>query len=132
MFKWNIHIVVLISLGLLFVSNNRVYGDILENINQAFRSGNCNDLKRWFSDKTELMIEHQEQVCDKQQAQQIIKNFFSKHPPVQFSIKHQGGKGEYKYYIGTMKTKNENYRIYFLIGKEKNKSYIQQVRIKKE
>ncbi len=102
---------------------------IPEQIPVAIRSGNAALLAQHFNSLVELVILDKEDVYSKEQAEKIIKDFFSSHLPVQFTIKHQGGKTQSRYAIGQLVTKSGTYRVYFLLKWTDGKAFIHQLRI---
>ncbi|HKI87962.1 MAG TPA: DUF4783 domain-containing protein [Draconibacterium sp.] len=97
----------------------------------SFQSGNAKVLSRYFNQNVDLVVLDDQNVYSKAQAQQIVGNFFSNYPPESFSIVHDSGKEGSKYVIGTLKTKNGSFRVYFLLKQNEGKEYIHQLRIEK-
>ena len=93
--------------------------DIKQDIITAFRNGNAQILSNFFNKNIELVILDKEDIYSKAQAQLILQDFFSKHKPLKFDILHKGGKENSKYSIGKLKTKQGNFRVYFLIKNKK-------------
>ncbi len=117
---------------LSFVVSLSTFAQIPDAITQCIKSGNSDELAKYFNDDVELVILDKEDVYSRYQAQQILKNFFSNHHPTSFSIIHEGGKEGSFFAIGTLKTSNGNYRIYFLIKKKSGRELIHQMRIEDE
>jgi hypothetical protein len=103
-------------------------GDIPQAVIDAFRTGNTAVLSGYFSTSIELAILDQEDIYSKQQAELIIKEFFSKHVPSSFVILHKGGKEGSQYAIGNLTTSSGNFRVTLLIKQKENKPYIHQLR----
>jgi hypothetical protein len=103
-------------------------GDIPQAVIDALRSGNTTVLSGYFSTSIELAILDQEDIYSKQQAELIIKDFFSKHVPSSFVILHKGGKEGSQYAIGNLTTSSGNFRVTLLIKQKENKPYIHQLR----
>ncbi|MCK4664538.1 MAG: DUF4783 domain-containing protein [Bacteroidales bacterium] len=120
---------LVISLSVNFSFANT---SIPEEIIIAFKTGNSNELVKYFNNDIELVILEKEDVYSKVQAGLIIKNFFSKHSPTGFNIIHQGGNETSKYAIGKLQTSNGDYRIYLLLKIIDNQPIIHQLRIEKE
>jgi hypothetical protein len=103
-------------------------GDIPQAVIDAIRSGNTTALSGYFNTSIELAILDQEDIYSKQQAELIIKEFFTKHVPSSFVILHKGGKEGSQYAIGNLTTSSGNYRVTLLIKQKDNKPYIHQLR----
>lgn len=113
-------------------ATNAISSNIPDEIISAIKSGNAKDLAKYFNQNIELVILNEEDVYSKAQAELIIKDFFSKNPPSDFVILHQGGKEGARYAIGSLKSSNGNFRVYFLLKIKTDQPYIQQMRIEKE
>jgi hypothetical protein len=62
----------------------------------------------------------------------MIGDFFKKYPPHNFTIIHQGGKGDSRYVIGNLAVEGDRFRVYFLVKSQNNIAYIHQLRIEKQ
>ena len=109
-----------------------VKAQIPDEIILSLKSGNAKVLSNYFNQNVELVVLDNDNVYSKAQAQQIVSNFFSSFTPENFTILHKGGKEGAKYVIGTLKTKNGNFRVYFLLKQNDGKDYIHQLRIEKQ
>jgi hypothetical protein len=103
-----------------------------EVIINAIKGGNAKELAKYFNQNIELVILTEENVYSKTQAELILKDFFSKNTPSDFTILHQGGKESAQYAIGSLKTSTGNYRIYFLLKIKTDQPFIHQLKIEKE
>jgi len=75
------------------------------------------------------MILDNEDVYSKSQAELIMKDFFSKYPPAEFVIVHEGGREASRYAIGRLVTEKTVFRLYFLLQKLEDNFFIHQMRI---
>ncbi len=107
-------------------------GDIPEGILVAMKSGNAAALSKYFFTNIELTVNDIEGIYSKGQAELIIRDFFSKHVPNNFTILHKGGKEGSRYGIGTLFSSDGEFRVTMLIKMSENQSYIHQLRIEKE
>lgn len=103
-----------------------------DNINLALKTGNTTELLKYCSSNVELIFDNKEGVYSKSQASMILKDFFAKSKPSNFSITHEGGKEGAKYVIGKLVTNNGDYRVHYFIKKENSKSFVYQLRITQE
>ena len=88
-------------------------GDLMGNVKSAVKAGSSKDLARNFGSMVEITLENGDATSySGTQAEFVMKNFFSKNPPVDFSYSHQGAsdKGQ-KYAIGTYTSKNGTYTV---------------------
>jgi len=116
--------------GFTFIHLNpeNALDDITKNVASAIRKGSASELAVYFNSSIDLTVPGKEGSFSKAQAEQIVKDFFSKNTPKSFEIKHQGKSADgSNYAIGTLVTNNGNFRTYFLIKNISNKNYIQQL-----
>lgn len=108
--------------------------EIFENISSAIKTGDSRQLSRYFNTNVDLTILNQEEVYSKAQAEQVLKDFFSKNSPKTFSIIHKGlSKEGSKYAIGNLLTnQGVTYRTYMYVKQAGGVEYIQELRFEKE
>ena len=121
--------IIILSTISLFLMLRASGGDITDDIINAFKSGNAATIAKYFNATIELTLHNKEDIYSKTQAERILKDFFSQHPPSKFTLLHQGGKESSKYAIGNLTAGNKNYRITFLLKSMNNKVFIHQLRI---
>ena len=123
-----------IIIGLMIVFSTFGFTlEVVDDIANAIRSGNPKNISAYFIDNIDLKVIDQEDVYSKQQAEMILKNFFTKHPVKAFSMAHKSvEKNGSQYIIGTLETTNGKFRIYFLIKTTGAKTLIQQFKIENE
>jgi hypothetical protein len=131
--KMNARLAPLLSLFLLFVGLS--FGaDLLDEVANALRSGDAKSVSRYFGSSVDLSIASQEDVYSKTQAEQVLKDFFSKNQPRSFTILHKGESKEgAKYAIGRLLTaQGVSYRTYFYVKAQGNTPVIQELQFMKE
>lgn len=107
--------------------------DVIDDIAAAIRSGNPKNISKFFIDNIDLKVIEQEDVYSKQQAEMILKDFFTKHPVKAYTVAHKSQpKAGSQYVIGTLETANGKFRTYFLIKTAGAQTLIQQFRIETE
>ncbi len=125
-------LIVLAVLGLTFQSFAPPAFDIPVKIFKSIEIGDVESLSAHFSESVELILLDQEDIYSRQQATQILKDFFNKHRPVKFEVLHQGGTDKAKYAIGTLETSRGVYRVHFLVKMDDGKPLIHKLRIQEE
>ena len=128
--KFNLSLIK--SIAFLFVLITAFSFDSPNSINKALKSGDYKVIKENMNQTVELVILDKENIYSKTQAEQILKQFFQAHKPIGFEILHNGGSEKSQYYIGTLKTRKNNYRVYYLLKTKDNKSLIYQLRIEND
>lgn len=122
-------ITLTVALLLFAVSNAAIPPKIFD----AMKVGNTSELAKYFNSSLEIVILENESVYSRQQAEQVLKNFFAKNEPKNFTLLHQGGKTDTQYAIGTLETNTgKKFRVYFLVKEQANSPLIHQLRIENE
>jgi len=88
-------------------------GEEMGNVKYAMKAGSAKDLARNFSNVVEITLDGGEATnYSNTQAEFVMKNFFSKNTPVDFSVNHDGTseKGQL-YAIGTYTSKGSSYTV---------------------
>ena len=117
----------------LFITTQAGYSsEIPEQIISSFNSGDAAKLSKYFNQTIELTFFEKEEIYSKTQAEIILRDFFTKNPPKQFKILHEGGKEASKYAIGQYISNSKTYRITFLLKTINSNVFIHQLRIENE
>ncbi|MDF2436122.1 MAG: hypothetical protein K0Q95_498 [Bacteroidota bacterium] len=123
----------IVALFVIALSSLAFKLDITDDVASAIRSGNPKNISRFFIENIDLKVIDQEDVYSKQQAEMILKDFFTKHPVKSFNVAHKSEpKNGSQYVIGTLETTNGKFRTYFLIKPSGAQTLIQQFRIETE
>ena len=101
---------------LSFVAPFSLSSQLAENISiitKAISDGDAATLGNYFDASVELTVLDKQDVLDKTQATEAVKNFFLKNKPRAYNMVHQGtSKGNASHYtIGDMQTASGNYQI---------------------
>ncbi len=116
-----------------FIFSNQLQAQSFDNIANAIKNGNASALSANFVGNVEITIKDVEASYSKAQAEMVLKNFFSNHPPKSFSIAHEGTSPEgSKYFIANMNTTNGNYRTYVYAKAQSGMLIIQEIRFEQE
>ena len=88
-------------------------GDAMGNVKYAMKAGSAKDLAHNFSNVVEITLDGGDATnYSNTQAEFVMKNFFSKNTPLDFSVNHDGTseKGQL-YAIGTYTSKGGSYTV---------------------
>ncbi len=127
LFKVILIICVIISInncGYEILANN-----IPNEIINAFKNGNSKELSKYFNSNIEMTILDNEGIYSKLQAEQIIADFFTKNPPKNFQVIHQGGKEGSRYAICEYYGLEKKFRVTIYLKEIESNSLIHQLRI---
>lgn len=108
--------------------------DIYDEISNAIRTGNAKQLVAYIGPNVDLTIGSQEAVYSKVQAEQIIRDFFSKNPPKSFTVLHKGSSKEgTQYAIGNLVTASgKSFRTSFYFQHTDNSYIIKELHFESE
>jgi hypothetical protein len=119
-------IFLLISFSILFAQSE-------ENIAAALKTGNSKEIAKYFGANVNIKILNQEDIYSKNQAELILKDFFTKNTIKNYLPKHNGtSKNGAQYTIGVLNTNNGNFRVYYFLKKNTDGIQIQEFRIELE
>ena len=106
----------------------------IADISTAIRKGDAATLGNFFDAQVELATPASEDVYDKAEAIRLVKQFFAKYPPADFSQVHQGSSksNDFEYIIGNMTSGGKTFRVYFYMRRGGNKYVIQELRFDEE
>lgn len=107
-------------------------GTLPSNITEATRDGDAVELANYFNDKIELVLPSKAGVFSKQQAQFMMKDFFTSFAPRSFQIIHQGVRENATFAIGKYTHANGSFRILFLTKNDGGETLIHQLRIEQQ
>lgn len=115
---------------LLILSITLSASPVDDNLATAIKTGNSGEIASHFGNSVDLSIPNNEGVYSNIQAKLILKTFFTKNKPTDFSIVHNGdSKNNSHYSIGNLSTKNGNFRTYILYKEIDKKITILELKI---
>jgi len=105
--------------------------DVFVPIAKYMSQGDAESLSAWFADNLEITVTSGTSDSSRNQAKQILKTFFSKSTPTEFTIQHTAARGNMKYALGTMACGAENYMVTIFVSYQDKGYKIQQLKIEK-
>jgi len=132
MIKTRIILVVLTLLCILTaftIDISQSSNEVIKKVSVALKTGNSQELSKYFTPTVELEILGEENFYSIAQAEILLKDFFEKSKPSNFVINHQGVKDASSFAIGTLTIKTGNLRVSFFMKTENNTTLIHQLRI---
>lgn len=120
----------LMVMFLQFQPQEAMQGDIADELAIYFKQGNSKEIARSFASSVELIIIDHEDVYNRAQAEQILKDFFLKNPPSKTSIIHKlSNNPNYRLTILSLTSKTEKFRVTVTMKKVSNAFLITELRI---
>lgn len=130
-------ILVIFSLVLAFVSFAGTIFSVAPGVNEsiaaAIKIGNSGELAKYFNSTVEIQIPGNEGTFSKNQAEMIMKEFFTKNASAGYSTNQQGSSnGGAQFMIGTYKSGKLVFHVYILVKPVSGKMLIQQLHFENE
>lgn len=112
----NKSLIFIFLLSLFFVPSRAVNDTdtaaVFNQVLASIRTGSSRELAKHFEPSILLNLNGQNGNYSKTQAEFILKDFFRKNPPKDFTILHKGGNGGASiYYVGTYFSENSQFRV---------------------
>lgn len=100
---------------------------------QAIRKGDAHKLALSMDKSVAIKLIDQEGNYSKSQAEYVMKAFFQKYPPRNFSVKMVGKSNESgKYVIGNYTSGAQVYRVFFQMRTSGEQVFLQEIKIETE
>lgn len=111
----------------------RAQGIVVDEVNNAMKSGNVAVIARHFNDIVDITINRNQSTYSSTQAEMVLKNWFSKNTPKEYTIEHSGSSPNNKaiYCIGSIKTSTGRYKVYMFFKPEGNDYVLQEIKLQK-
>ena len=104
--------------------------DLINEVSQNFKIGNANEIAKNFNTSVELGISDESDVYSKAQAQQILRDYFNKHVPLNSSVIHViNTNPNYQIGILSLSTKTGKFRVTVTFKKTSGSFFITELRI---
>lgn len=118
---------VLLVITTLLISS-WVHAQSIEGVVAGLKKGDVAQIVSNAGSSFSLTMVDKSNNYSKDQAQQIIKDFFGKNTVKGFDVKHKGSSPNGQYAIGTLATSGGNYRVNIFMKKEGSKEVIKELR----
>ncbi len=113
---------------MLSVSNVIAQEADFELLSKIIKTGNAKDLVKQFSKNVELNINGKEATYSRAQAEAVLKDFFSKGSPEDFTFNHKGAsKAGLPYAIGEYTNSLGNYRVWIRLKVEDGRNLVDEI-----
>ena len=115
-----------------FADQNQQGQDVFVPIEKYVANGDAESLSAWFTTSLEIDILGKTSISSKQQAKQILKDFFNANTPRSFSITYRSGKAPMKYAVGSLSAGGSKFRVTIFVKTTTEGNFIENIRIEKE
>lgn len=120
---------LLFLLGLILGLSSFAQPKSIDDVIAAMKTGNASGIAKYFDAYIDITINDKSNNYSKSQGELVLKDFFSVNQVKGFEVKHKGNNDNGDYCIGTLQTKNGNYRTTVYMRLKGNKQIIQEIRI---
>jgi len=127
--EFNMKRFLFFTIGLSLILSSFSVQSSLEDVINAMKSGNASGLTKYFDNYIDITIADKSNNYSKSQGELVLKDFFSTNEVKGFEVKHKGSNDNGDYCIGTLRTKNGNYRTTVYLRLKGSKQVIQDIRI---
>jgi len=100
----------------------------IDEVAVAMRSGNVAELSKYLDNRVDITLPDKTDTYSKTQAEMIIRDFFTTNAVQTFEVKHKGENGGSEFCIGTLKTKNGDFRTVLFMRLKGDKQFLQEIR----
>ena len=97
----------------------------------ALKSGNASQLSKYFDLRVDIGLPDKSDNYSRTQAEMVIKDFFGSNGVRNFELKYKSDKGGTNYCVGTLQTRNGNYRTTLFMRQKGDKQYLQDISFQK-
>jgi len=119
----------LLLLPVLLITISSLAQSGIDDVISAMKNGNASGVTKYFDNYVDIVMPDKGSNYSKSQGELILKDFFANNGVKNFDVKHKGNNDNGDYCIGTLQTKNGNYRATVYMRLKNNKQVIQDIRI---
>jgi hypothetical protein len=106
---------------------------IFNPMKEAVKTGNAKELVKYFNATIDLNLEGEVSTYSKAQAEFVLRDFFKKHVPVDFTIVHTGAsKGGLQFAIGKFQSGADSYNVLMRVREVESVYLIHEMSFTKE
>lgn len=117
---------IVIASGILLSSFTLLSG--LDEVVNAMKAGNAAQIIKYFDNTIEIALPEKSNSYSKDQAELVLKDFFSTNTVKSFEVLHKGENGGSLYCIGTLVTKSGSFRTTIFMKQKGEKLLLQELR----
>jgi len=126
--KWVFIVILILASQLLWAQ-----ADIFTPVRDAIKAGSAKEAVKSFNQSLDINLEGEINTYSKAQSEFVLRDFFKKHPPTDFTIVHTGSsKGGLQYAIGNYKSNGETYNVLIRVKQAGNTYLVHEISFVKE
>lgn len=122
--------IAVVFLSLFLFSFKPVYS--IEEVLSALKSGNASQLSKYFDNRIDVSLPNKSDNFSKNQAEMILKDFFASNAVKSFQVKHKGEMNGSQFCIGSLQTRNGNFRTKLYMKQKGDQQVVQEIAFQAE
>ena len=103
----------------------------VDEVISAIKSGSVSQLSKYFDNTIEITFTDKSNTYSKSQAELVLRDFFNNNIVTGFELVHKGDNSTAQFLIGTLDTKNGEYRTTIYMKQKGDKQLLQELRFEK-
>ncbi len=104
----------------------------IEQVLTALKNGNAAQLSKYFDNRVDITLPNKSDNFSRNQAEMILKDFFSSNEVKDFKVKHKGENNGSQFCIGLLQTRNGNYRTKLYMKQKGDQQLVQEIAFQPE
>jgi hypothetical protein len=100
----------------------------IDEVVAALKNGDAAQIAKYFDNTVEITMPDKSNSYSKNQAEIVLKDFFSTNGVKSFEVNHKGENAGSQYCIGTLITKNGSFRTTVFMKQKGDKQLLQEIR----
>jgi len=100
----------------------------IDDVVTALKNGDATQIAKYFDNTVEITMPDKSNSYSKNQAEIVLKDFFSTNGVISFQVNHKGENAGSQYCIGTLVTKNGSFRTTVFMKQKNDKQLLQEIR----
>ena len=103
----------------------------IDDVISAIKLGDASQLSKFFDNTIEITLPDKSNAYSKSQGELVLKDFFSNNGVKGFEVVSKGENAGAKFVVGTLTTKNGDYRTTIYMKQKGDKELLQELRFEK-
>ena len=103
----------------------------VDEVVSAIKNGSVSQLSKYLDNTIEITFTDKSNTYSKSQAELVLKDFFNNNEVKGFELMHKGDNTNAQFLIGTLETKNGEYRTTIYMKQKGDKQLLQELRFEK-
>jgi hypothetical protein len=122
--------IAIATMSLFLFSFKPLYS--IEEVLSALKAGNATQLSKYFDTRVDITLPNKSDNFSRNQAEMILKDFFSSNGVKNFQVKHKGQMNGSQFCIGSLQTRNGNFRTKLYMKQKGDQQVVQEIAFQSE